>query len=209
MEILEKISKLKASDIRNVVDARIREFELAGKGDEDKIFSELCFCILTANSTAENCIRVQKEAGEHFHELERDKLADKLKQVGCRFHTKRAGYIEEARLNRKELVKKIRELESKEIRLWIADNIKGLGMKESSHFLRNIGYKDLAIVDFHIVDILHDNKLIDKNKFKKSLKRADYLEIEKKLEELGKLAKLNLAELDLYLWYLETGKILK
>ena len=43
----------------------------------------------------------------------------------------------------------------------------------------------------------------------KVLKRKEYCEIESVLEELGKKVNLNLAELDLYLWYLETGKVLK
>jgi N-glycosylase/DNA lyase len=92
------------------------------------------------------------------------------------------------------------------MREWLVNNVKGLGMKESSHFLRNIGYKDLAIIDFHIVDLLEREKLIERPK---TITPKKYLEIEQILAELGKKTNLNLAELDLYLWYLETGKILK
>jgi len=86
-------------------------------------------------------------------------------------------------------------------------NIKGLGFKEASHFLRNIGFKNLAIIDFHIVDLLIKHKLIDKKP--KSLSKSKYLEIEEKLKKIANELNLSLGELDLYLWYMETGKILK
>jgi len=206
MSLVKKIQELQKGEIKRIVDQRIKEFEQIKNKESNEIFGELCFCILTANSTAENCIRVQKEAGEFFLTLEENKLAEKLKQVGCRFHTKRAGYICESRKLKEELILNLKKLEEKELRNWIADNVKGLGMKESSHFLRNIGFKNLAIIDFHILDILEREKLLTKPT---KLDKKTYLEIEKTLENLAKDLKLTLAELDLYLWYLETGKILK
>ncbi|MHA2326793.1 MAG: 8-oxoguanine DNA glycosylase, partial [Promethearchaeota archaeon] len=89
---------------------------------------------------------------------------------------------------------------------WIVKNIKGIGYKEGSHFLRNIGYNNLAIIDFHIIDLLVKSHLIEKPK---TLTKKKYLEIEELLKLIGKKLKLNLAELDLYLWYTETGKVLK
>lgn len=204
-QLLKKIENLRKTSIRDVIAKRIKEFESIG-GKE--VFSELCFCILTANSNAENCIRVQKQTSHLFETLEEKKLAEKFKEAGCRFHTKRAGYIAKARENKVELLENIKNLQEAELRIWIADNIKGLGMKESSHFLRNIGYKNVAIIDFHIVDLLEREGLVKKPK-NKSLSRGLYLEIENILGEIAKKANLNLAELDLYLWYMETGKILK
>ena len=93
-----------------------------------------------------------------------------------------------------------------EKREWLVKNIKGLGFKESSHFLRNIGFFDYAIIDFHIVDILVDNKIIQKPK---NLNKENYLTIEKKLEKLANKTNLSLGELDLYLWYMETGTVYK
>src|SRR3989344_905792 len=94
---------------------------------------------------------------------------------------------------------RIREFEN-------VENVKGFGMKESSHFLRNIGVKDIAIIDFHIVDLLVAEGLIQRPK---SLSREKYLEIEDVLIGLANKVNLSLAELDLYLWYIETGKVLK
>ncbi len=211
MEIINEIKKHKKSEIKKIIDNRIKEFEEVGK-NKDKIFSELCFCILTANSSADNCIRVQKEAGKHFETLNEVKLAGKFKEAGCRFHTKRANYIVDARKNKQKLLENLEKLDEKEMREWLSGktngekNIKGIGMKEASHFLRNIGCKNIAIIDFHIIDLLVNNKIIKKPK---KLDKKVYLEIEKKLKEIAKKTKTNLAELDLYLWYMETGKVLK
>jgi len=94
----------------------------------------------------------------------------------------------------------------KNLREWIVKNIKGIGYKEASHFLRNIGYDEYAIVDFHIVDLLVKHDIVEKPK---SMTKTKYLEIEEILKTIGNRVNLNMAELDLYLWYLETGKILK
>ena len=85
-------------------------------------------------------------------------------------------------------------------------NVKGIGPKEASHFLRNIGYSGFAILDFHIINILARYGLIEKPK---TLTKRRYLEIEELLRSIAAKTDLSLAELDLYLWYMETGKILK
>ncbi|HOW37251.1 MAG TPA: N-glycosylase, partial [Candidatus Pacearchaeota archaeon] len=77
-----------------------------------------------------------------------------------------------------------------------------------SHFLRNIGYKNVAIIDFHIVDLLVRENLIEQPK-SKSLTPKKYLEIENILRKIAEKTKTSLGELDLYLWYKETGTVLK
>ena len=89
---------------------------------------------------------------------------------------------------------------------WLAKNIKGLGMKEASHFLRNIGYKNVAIIDFHILDLLARYGLIEKPK---TMTPKKYIEIENELKKISEKTGINLGELDLYLWYKETGKDLE
>jgi N-glycosylase/DNA lyase len=206
MNLIEKINELKNSSISRVILERIKEFEEMSKKKEDIVFSELCFCILTANFSAERCIKIQKEIGEGFLILPEEELASGLKKFGHRFPNTRAKYIYEARnckLNF-NLVSKGKELREK-----LVEEIRGIGMKEASHFLRNIGFKDVAIVDFHIIDLLKREGFIDFDRTKKSLNKNKYLEIEKILEEFGDKVSLDLAELDLYLWYIETGKVLK
>lgn len=205
--LIEKIEKLKKSSVKQRVDERIKEFEVIGKKGKEKIFSELCFCLMTANFSAEKGIKIQNALSNDFLcDNSISEMADKLKKLGHRFPNVRAAYICEARNVVDELIESLATQKEKEIREWLVDNVKGLGYKEASHFLRNIGYKDVAIVDFHIVDLLVKNKLIEKPK---TMTKKNYLEIEKLLREIAKKTKLSLAELDLYLWQMETGKILK
>ena len=52
-ELLEKIEKIKKSAIGRKIARRMKEFRSLGRKNSEKLFSELCFCILTANYTAE------------------------------------------------------------------------------------------------------------------------------------------------------------
>ncbi len=199
--LIKKINKLKQDDISKVIDARMREFESVKHPDD--IFSELCFCLMTANFQAKKSWEIQKELGEGFQTLTQKQLAKELKKRGHRFWPQRAERIVLARKQKNELIE---ALNNEKPRDWIIKNIKGLGMKESSHFLRNIGHKDYAIIDFHIIDLLVDEGLVEKPK---TITPKKYLEIEGVLERLAKKANLFQSELDLYLWYIETGTVLK
>ncbi len=208
-KIIFEIEKVKNSEIKNVINSRIKEFERLGKQDKKEIFKELCFCLITANFSASGGIKIQKKIGDGFLKFDEKTLSKRLSELGHRFPNIRAKYIVEARQHLKKIIELLKSnLDGLILREWIVKNIKGLGMKESSHFLRNIGYKKIAIIDFHILNLLVKHNLIEKPK-NKSLSSKKYLEIEKILKEIGKKSELNLGELDLYLWYLETGKILK
>ena len=205
--LLKCVNNAKTSDLKKLVDQRMKEFEAVGRSDDSGIFSELCFCILTANFTAERGIMIQKAIGTGFLTLDEKSLAKKLKALGHRFPNARARYIVDARKHAKGLKAKIFSFKDMLLlREWIVKNIKGLGYKEASHFLRNIGFKDFAIIDFHIVDFLVKFDMVDEPK---SLTPKKYIEIENVLRKIGKAMDHNLAELDLYLWYCETGKVLK
>lgn len=205
-DLVERVVDLKKSLIAKVVAERIKEFGEIGEKRKDEVFGELCFCLMTANFSAEKCVDIQKKMGRGFGLLSEKELAGELKRHGHRFPNTRANYICEARKCEGDLSKLVGS--GKQRREKLVRQIKGLGMKEASHFLRNVGFKDVAIVDFHIIDLLNREGLISFNR-KKGLSRKKYLEIEKVLEDLARKVGLNLAELDLYLWYVETGKILK
>jgi N-glycosylase/DNA lyase len=206
-DLLEHAKRLKKSEVKKLIDSRIKEFKGICKKSDKNIFNELCFCILTANFNAERGIKIQKEMGNGFSKLSREKLAKKLKELGHRYPNTRAEYISEARQHRGSLKEKISSFEhERELREWLVKNVKGLGYKEASHFLRNIGFENLAIIDFHIIDILERHDLIRRPK---TLTKGKYLEIEDLLRIIAKKLGMNLAELDLYLWYAETGKVLK
>ena len=196
MELIDRIEELKENEISGVVAKRMKNFS-----EVDDLFSELCFCLMTAGFRADKCIEIQDEIGSGFEDMELEELRLELKRMGHRFWPQRAERIFLARGVKGELGR-VREEGDRD---WLVKNIKGLGMKESSHFLRNVGFGDVAIVDFHIVDLLVREGLIEKG----VLSKKKYLEIEGVLRDLGERVGLSLGELDLYLWYIETGKVLK
>ena len=204
--LLSRVEELKRSSVKALVDSRLRGFRELGLKGSDEIFKELCFCILTANFDAEKSIRIQEEVDEGFLRLSEEELAETLRRLGHRYPRKRAEYIVEARKLKDSLNKIVGSLDGESAREWLVKNVRGIGYKEASHFLRNVGYTDLAIIDYHILDLLVKHRLIEKPR---TMTRRRYLEIESLLKRLADRLNVNLAELDLYLWYLETGKILK
>ncbi|MCK5476442.1 MAG: N-glycosylase/DNA lyase [Candidatus Aenigmarchaeota archaeon] len=205
-QLIEKIIKAKESQIAQKVEERTKSFNQLNKEPDEKWFSELCFCILTANYNAEGAIKIQENLGCSFAKLPKNELSKKLKVLKHRFPNKRAEFIFEAQKHSASVKKTILSLNEQEARKWLVKNIKGIGMKEASHFLRNVGYTNSAIIDFHIIDILVKYSVIERPK---NLNEKTYLTIEEKLKSIADECDLNLAELDLYLWYFETGMILK
>ena len=198
-ELIILVNDLKNSNIKEIIDQRMFEFKNVGR-DFNSLFRELAYCILTAGTSAELGIKTIDHLGDVIFTGTEEQIRNKLKEV-YRFHTVRAEYLNEARNKFKEF-----NINRGNIRSWLVANIKGIRMKEASHFLRNIGFKDYAIIDFHIVDLLVNHSLIEKPK---TITPKKYLEIENLLRELAEKTSLSLGELDLYLWYKETRKILK
>ena len=205
--LLLAIKKLRNTKVRDLVKTRIEEFKENGEKSSKEIFKELCFCILTANFNAERCIKIFEELNDEFLSLSECELAEKLRMLGHRYPRTRAKYIVEARRYAGSLKNVIENFKDEnELREWLVKNIRGVGYKEASHFLRNVGFINLAIIDYHIINILARHKLIEKPK---TITRNRYFEIENLLRKIAEKLGLTLAELDLYLWYLETGKVLK
>ncbi|MDH5807121.1 MAG: N-glycosylase/DNA lyase [Candidatus Verstraetearchaeota archaeon] len=206
MAILDFINEIKnvINECKEIVNTRIKEFEEIGK-NEDSVFKELCFCILTANYSAKKGMIIQYSIGDGFIHLSKEELYKKLIELGYRFPN-RVNYIIEARKYYGNLLKIINEFKNSFFaREWLIKNIKGIGYKEASHFLRNIGFKDLAIIDRHILKYLINKELTNY----KNLTKKRYLELEILLSSIANELNITLAELDLYIWYLSTGEILK
>lgn len=85
--------------------------------------------------------------------------------------------------------------------------IKGLGYKEASHYLRNIGYLGYAILDKHVLNSLAELKIIDEPKPPNT--RSMYLMVEQKLKDFTDSIEIDFDEIDLVLWSMKTGVILK
>ncbi len=192
---------------------RLREFRGLQKARDEDIFAELCFCILTPQSKAVYCdkaIRELKETWLLFNGCI-NSIREKLK--GVRFPNNKAGYIVAVR----DFFKNGRRLEIKsrldnnnilETREWLAKNVKGIGYKEASHFLRNIGMgKDLAILDVHILKNLKRYKVI--REIPAALSKKTYLEIEERMRRFAQKINIPMDELDLLFWSRQTGFIFK
>ena len=189
---------------------RLKEFK-----DNDKdIFAELCFCILTPQSKAVHCDIAIKKLKKNNLLLKGSESKIKYVLRGLsRFHNKKASYIVCARKhflknNKINIRKKLKKDDIITTRNWIAKNIKGIGMKEASHFLRNIGMgKDIAILDVHILRNLKRLGIV-KN-IPKTITVKTYLDIEDKMQKLADKINIPMEELDLLFWSKETGFIFK
>lgn len=211
MDLILEINELKKSNIGGEVEKRLKEFLDFRKRTNDEWFSELCFCILTANSKARTALNIQKEMGEEgFRNWSEEDIRNCIRINKHRFHNNKAKYIVLARehINIKPKIKKIiEENGEKEAREWLVKNIKGLGYKEASHFLRNTGHFDVAILDRHILNLMIENGYLTEKP--KSLNKKNYSEIEASFNEIAKEADMSLGELDLYMWFMKGGEVLK
>lgn len=191
------------------IDYRWEQFLAMRDASESEWFSELCFCILTANASAEMGIRVQDALGyEGFAEIPEERLAGALKAAGARFYNRRAEFIIEARALDGKLKRTVNKFaEADEAREWLVENVKGIGYKEASHFLRNVGVgQDMAIIDLHILRVLREYGLA--GHFNR-VSRERYMKLEGILRGIARKAKMPNGKLDMYLWYFKTGKVLK
>ena len=207
-KLKKRVATLSRGEVGDLVRQRIEEFRRVPHQGMERVFSELAFCILTANYSAEGGIRIQETLGHRaFLEMPEEELARRLRELGHRFPEARARYIVMARPKARviyEMVK--RGGRTQAMRQWLAGNVKGIGYKEASHFLRNTGHLDVAILDYHVLDVLDKHGIVRRPR---SLTPRRYMEIEEVVKKLAEELSMAPGELDLYLWYMETGKVLK
>ena len=87
-------------------------------------------------------------------------------------------------------------------------NVKGMGLKEANHVLRNLGFgENIAILDRHILKNLKELNVIEE--IPKSISEKKYYEIEEKMRDYCEFVKIPMDEMDLLLWYKEAGVIFK
>lgn len=193
---------------------RLESFkDLGNNGNKNEIFTELAFCILTPQSRAKTCwkaIENMRKNGTLFNGNREEILKD-LK--GVRFKYKKSYFLLEAReIFFNENCPIYYFIKNKndpyEIRDYLIKNIKGLGCKEASHFIRNVGLgSELAILDRHILRNLIKLGVI-KN-LKKTCTERIYKDIERKMKDFSKSLGILLDHLDLLLWAKETGEVFK
>lgn len=206
--------KLHYEQRKDEIQARLAEFPLVYKKGDLAIFKELCFCILTANTSAKMGITCIEAAGDDILTADLEGLQNTL----CgryRFWRVRPTYIIHTRdyLMKETGFKLKKKLDSLtdfyERRDFFAANkgVKGIGYKEASHFLRNIGFSGYAILDKHIVNMLFELGVLPTNN--KPANRKKYIEIEDRLRDFSNEIGIDMDEMDLALWSYKTGVILK
>ncbi len=195
---------------RHQIIQRLQEFQSFKNKSSKEWLSELNYCILTANSKASTATLVQKELDKKGDRITIEEATAILRKHNHRFHNTKAERIIKAKehKNIKEVLQAIIRKEGvMKARDWLVKHVEGIGMKEASHYLRNTGHDGLAILDRHIISTMKENGIIDEEP--KLLDTKTYLELEKKFLNLSKKLNIRPAELDLTLWCLKSGTVLK
>ncbi|MEM4077031.1 MAG: N-glycosylase/DNA lyase, partial [Metallosphaera sp.] len=190
---------VKDAKLRAKVLERVEEFKLNRVAGESTWYRELVLCILTANSSFFSAFYALQNLGELIFTGTEDQISETLKRSGYRFPNLKAKYIVRSRSyygRLKNEIGKVAEKDQFEARERIME-IDGIGMKEASHFLRNVGYLDLAIIDRHVLKFFS----VFFSEMKMSSKR-DYLEIEAIIKAIAASFGTKPGILDVYLWYL-------
>jgi N-glycosylase/DNA lyase len=201
------------AQIRPAIEARLEDFrKLWATGSDKDVFKEMCFCCCTPQNNA------HKAWGAVCRLEERSLLetgtAPEIAEVlhnGVRFHQNKAGYIVKNRgefyPDTKERVSRLLQTDSPiEARNRLAERAAGWGLKEASHFLRNIGFGGgICILDRHILRQLAVYGLWTE----RPLNRAVYLETEQQMISFAEQESIPVDALDLVLWFKETGELFK
>ncbi|HSE97745.1 MAG TPA: N-glycosylase/DNA lyase [Blastocatellia bacterium] len=208
---LRQVYEGKRQEIRD----RLAEFEKIGRtASDERLFEELTFCIYTAGASARMGLRCVESVRPVLMTGSLQDIQHAL-QHKHRWPDGRGAYVYETREYLREYCGlRMRKLLSgfataDERRDFFAANrgVRGLGYKEASHFLRNIGYRGYAILDKHILARLAEFGVIESPKPPSTRKR--YFEKEEKMKQFAETVGIDFDELDLLLWFTKTGEILK
>ena len=203
------------SERSGAIRQRLEEFEgVLRRGSDAEIWEEMVFCFFTGGCSAKMGMRSIKAVKPLLKRGSHEELMNALVGVH-RYPRARSRYIVESRdFLKKHCGLKLRaKLESFDCDLsrrdWLVKEkgIKGLGYKEASHYLRNIGFTGYAILDKHVLRCLAELKIIEDPKPPNT--RTKYLSVERELKHLTDRTGIDFDEMDLVLWSMKTGEILK
>lgn len=208
-ELLERYESRKTG-----IKSRLEDFKKVFSEDDRRVFAELAFCLCTPQSKATLCWKSIESLSKNGLLYYGSKEQIKPFMNAVRFNENKSGYIVEARNmfsdeSGLKIKEKLSSFQTQEVaREWLVENVKGLGMKEASHFLRNVGLGfDLAILDVHIIKNLHKYGVI--SEIPKSLTKKTYLDIERRMKEFSQKTGVPFPDMDLLFWSEETGMIFK
>ncbi len=211
-EVSEELRRL-YRDLREIVEERLREFEEVRRRGLPRVFEELCFCLLTPQSKARSADRAVRELKTRglLYQGGWKPVSRVLEESGVRFYEAKARRIVKARrhLHSSFLghILEVAERSPKAARELLVEQVEGLGYKEASHFLRNVGFKGLAILDRHILRTL--NELGALEQIPRSLTRDRYIEIERLFFRVADALGIPGEALDLIMWARKTGEVFK
>jgi len=174
-------------------------------------FYEACYCILTPQSKAIHADLVVKQLIDLNFEFDDVDILPLLRnpQHYIRFHnqkTKNVYALKEQFPSIRELIKQHAHTPL-QLRDLLTDTIRGFGMKESAHFMRNIGIFGPTILDRHILKHLLACGI--RSAKKPPTNRSAYIKIEQAWLRYCKQVEIPMVQMDLLFWALETGFILK
>lgn len=202
---IEQVEELIKSPFSADVNNKVQEFRSFRKRSSEEIFFELVFCIITANTSAKLGTKMQERLGiEPFLYYGMEELRNALHKERCRFYNTRSRYIYESRKLINELPVIINHPDPWYAREYLIQNVKGLGYKEASHFLRNTGTFSFAILDKHILRLVLGEKT---NSF--SLSKKQYIKIEKIFRSISESFGMEPGIFDLYVWKIASGQLIK
>jgi N-glycosylase/DNA lyase len=217
LEINKKnISEIKKvySKFKKEIESSLNSFKKIGKkATPEELFTELAFCILTPQSKAKFCWEAILEMQKKGILLNGTKKALNKELQKVRFKNKKTEYLFEARSKffsrNNSIYSNIKKSKSPIIlREYLVKNVKGIGWKEASHFLRNIGLgSEVAILDRHIIRNLIELGILEE--YPKNLSEKKYREIEGKMKKLSKNLNIPMDILDHVFWAKETGEVFK
>ena len=171
----------------------------APKSDED-IFYDVCFAICAPQTTYEAnkpCIDKLRKEDFYMKGIPGWILHEILTPV--RFFAVKTDRVLIAKHIFPDILRVLRSDRSNHHkRMNLKTMVKGFGMKTTSHFLRNQGATDLAIIDTHILKFLNE----DPNK---SVSEKRYLILEAAFAEIADGMGVSTAMLDAYLWKVASG----
>ena len=201
----------KAPEIRH----KLKEFEnIIKNASEEVIFEELVFCIFTAGTSARMGLSALNTVRSILPSASEDELRAKLRGA-YRFPNVRSKHVIHTRdylareygLKLRPLLLSFKDPVKRRDFFALNSDIKGLGFKEASHFLRNVGFRGYAILDKHILQCLFELGITKSPRAPHS--RSKYIEIENKFRKFSERNGFDFDEMDLFLWSEKTGEILK
>jgi N-glycosylase/DNA lyase len=194
---------------RTLIRKRLNEFKRVAPED---YFYEMVYCLLTPQTNARHAEKaVELLRQNRFHQQNFDPRPFlHTRDYYIRFHITKAKRLQALKsgFNRVEQILADTNLSAGERRASLVSAVDGFGLKEATHFLRNIGKNEgLAILDRHILRNLKKYAVI--KTVPSSLPPKRYFKIERRFQLFARQIQIPLDELDLLFWSMQTGVILK